>query len=523
MKKNKREPSLISTKGTIYDEKLFPHRHIPKEQLYKIISEFSVDWIYWLDPHNKISYMSPSCKFITGYSFEEYIEEQSLLIKIISPEHLKKFINHTREVLRGKIFCTEEFKIITKNGEERWIAHACQAVYDDNNKYIGRYVSNRDITDLKNAWKNVENKEKLLSDVYSNASIGNYQVYPDGKLKYINEVFVKMLGYDSAEELLKNNFEEKIFINKENRKWIKNSINGHTAVRDIEADLLKKDGTILHVKETIKPVKDCNNNLIYFEGFVQNISEKKKAEESLIEIENNKSKLEKLKAEFLATISHEIRTPVNIIVNLSQMLKNDLDNTKNEELIENAHIIESESKRIQRTIDLILEMAQLTAQTYEFKPEIINLHYDILKEIIEKYKPLTNKKGLDLIFTPKISSSLIVSDKHACQQIFTQLIDNAVKYTPEGRIEIILFENHEEFVVNITDTGIGINQEFIPYLFSTFTQEDNSYSRMFEGTGLGLALVKKYCDLINAKIDVKSKKGIGSTFTVKFDKKIFAK
>ncbi|MCX7797197.1 MAG: PAS domain-containing sensor histidine kinase [Melioribacter sp.] len=517
MKKLNKQSSIISAEGTIYDERLFPHRHVSRDQLYKIISEFSIDWIYWLDPHNKISYMSPSCKFITGYTKEEFLKEQSLLLKIISPEHLEKFIHHTREVLRGKIFCTQEFKIITKNGEERWINHACQAVYDDNNKYIGRYISNRDITDLKIACRNLENKEKQLSDIYNDVSLGYYQIFPDGKLNFVNDAFVKMLGYDNFEELLKNNLWEKIFINKEKRTLLKNFINSNSTIKNVESNILKKDGTILHVKETIKPIKDSRNKINYFEVIVQNTSEKKKAEESLLELENNKSKLEKLKAEFLATISHEIRTPVNIIVNLSQMLKAELDETKNDELIENAYIIESESKRIQRTINLILEMAQLTSETYEYKPELLNLNSDI-KEIIEKYKPLTAKKGLDIIFTSKSTNPLIISDKHACQQIFSQIIDNAIKYTPEGRIEITLYDNENKIIVDITDTGIGIHEEYIPYLFSTFTQEDNSYSRMFEGTGLGLALVKKYCDLINSKINVKSKKGIGSTFTVEFDR-----
>lgn len=518
MQKNKKELSFSNFEGTIFNENIFPHRHVPKEQLYKIIAEFSFDWIYWLNPHNKIIYMSPSCKYITGFTHEEFRKEQNLLIKIIAPEDVGKFINHTREVLKGKIFCTEEFRIITKSGEERWIAHACQAVYDDNNKYIGRYVSNRDITELKNAWLNLELKNNLIMNIYKDASLGNYQIYPDGTLKFANNVLVKMLGYNSIEELYKINFEEKVFLNNEKREWVKKIINTKGEIKNYESKWIKKDGTAIHVVENIKAVKDNYNNINYYEGIVQNITERKKAEESLIEAEDNKKKFEKLKTEFLATISHEIRTPVNIIVNLSQMLKTDLDKTTDEELIENAIIIENESKRIQRTIDLILEIAQFTANAYDYKPELINL-YDILKEVYEKYKANAEGKGLTFSLTSDISNPMIIADRHSCLQIFNQLVENAIKYTPEGKVEMKLSCNSlSRPLVNIIDTGIGIDEKFIPYLFSIFTQEDNSYSRMFEGTGLGLAIVKKHCDLNNARINVSSKKGIGSTFSVIFEK-----
>ncbi|MEJ5351682.1 MAG: PAS domain-containing sensor histidine kinase [Melioribacteraceae bacterium] len=519
MQKSKKELSFINTEGTIYDKKLFPHRHVSKEKLYKIIAEFSVDWIYWLNPHNKISYISPSCRYITGYSPEEFLEEQSLLIKIIAPEDLEKFISHTREVIRGKIFCTEEFKIITKTGEERWILHACQAVYDDNNKYIGRYISNRDITDIKSACEKIEANKNLILEIYNDASIGTYQVFPDGKIKFANSILVKMLGYNNLAELQNINFDEVIIIDKEKRNWLKSILNVNNIIKDLEFDWLGKDGKVIHVREQIKTVKDNHGNVIYYEGIVQNITEMKKAEESLIETEIKKKKLEKLKAEFLATISHEIRTPTNIIVNLSQMLKNDLDKSQNQELIESAHIIENESLRIQRTINLILEIAQLTSDAYEYKPEILNLYSDVLKEMIEKYKPFAHKKGLDFLFTANCENPLIFADKHSCQQIFSQLIENAIKYTSEGRVEILLHKNsRDELTIDIKDTGIGIDEEFIPYLFTIFSQEDNSYSRMFEGTGLGLAIVKKHCELNNAEINVTSKKGFGSTFTVTFKK-----
>ncbi len=515
MQKNKKT-SLTENKGTIFDKNIFPHRHIPKEQLYKIIAEYSTDWIYWLDPHNKISYMSPSCRYITGYSREEFTKEKSLLLKITAPEDREKLIEHTREVLRGKIFCTMEFTIISMSGERRSIFHSCQAVYDDNNKYIGRYICNRDITEIKSAWEKLEIKNHIISNIYNDVSIGTYQIHPDGKLIYANDVLIKMLGYNNLSELQKINFEKEIFINQEKRNWLRKILNIKSTIKNIESDCITKNGNNIHILENITAIKDESDKIIYYESIVKDITEKKKAEYLIKETENKKKQIEKLKAEFLANISHEIRTPVNIIVNLSQMLKNELDGISNDEVIEGAYIIENESKRIQRTIDLILEISQLTSNAYEFCPEQIDLNV-ILGELTEKYKAIRSKKGLDFLFISKAFNSHTLADKHSCYQIFTQLIENAIKYTPEGSIDVLLYNNNKgEPVVEVKDTGIGIKEEYIPYLFTIFSQEDNSYSRMFEGTGLGLAIVKKHCELNNASIDVISKKGLGSSFIVTF-------
>ena len=225
--------------------------------------------------------------------------------------------------------------------------------------------------------------------------------------------------------------------------------------------------------------------------------------------------MEKLKAEFLATISHEIRTPLNVILNLTKILKYDLEKNSDSEQHEYAVIIENESRRIQHTIDMILDMSQLVTGTYEYKPEIFALYDDILKPVYESTKSSAQKKNLIFMLNNKLPDSNIVADKYSYCQIFTQIIDNAIKYTKSGRIEIRLYSNQEgKITIDVIDTGIGIDNKYLPYLFKTFSQEDNSYSRMFEGTGLGLALVKKYCELNEAQIFVNSKKGKGSTFKV---------
>ncbi|KAB2840872.1 MAG: GHKL domain-containing protein [Melioribacteraceae bacterium] len=112
-------------------------------------------------------------------------------------------------------------------------------------------------------------------------------------------------------------------------------------------------------------------------------------------------------------------------------------------------------------------------------------------------------------------NTFLYTDEYAVNQIFANLIDNAIKYTEKGKVEITLREEgNNHYSIKVSDTGIGISNEYIDKLFEPFSQEEQGYTRRFEGNGLGMALVKKYCDLIDAEISVESEKNIGTTFTV---------
>ncbi len=126
-------------------------------------------------------------------------------------------------------------------------------------------------------------------------------------------------------------------------------------------------------------------------------------------------------------------------------------------------------------------------------------------------------KSLDFIITNKAEKDIILGDNYSLTQLFANLVDNAIKYTLSGNVSIITENRTPDTVtIYIKDTGIGISEEFLPNLFDPFSQEEVGYTRHFEGNGLGLALVKSYCDLNKGQIEVESKKGAGTTFIVTF-------
>jgi signal transduction histidine kinase len=228
-------------------------------------------------------------------------------------------------------------------------------------------------------------------------------------------------------------------------------------------------------------------------------------------------KADKLKSEFLAQMSHEIRSPISVILSFTNLIQCEVQNFIDPELKEGFKSIKNAGSRIIRTIDMILNMSEIQTGTYEYSPKLLNLYDDVFEILIPEYRQIAKEKGLILNFTKTDEIPKMMLDEFTINQIFANLLDNAIKYSQQGEINIVLSSaNMNNITVSIEDTGIGISQEYLPHLFGAFTQEEQGYKRRFEGNGLGLALVKKYCELNNAEISVNSQKGKGSKFVVMF-------
>lgn len=260
------------------------------------------------------------------------------------------------------------------------------------------------------------------------------------------------------------------------------------------------------------------NNAQLYRNQIQSLH---KLQETNIKLEKAiqaSEKAAKLKSEFISQMSHEIRTPLHIIIANLDYIHTDFTQIieENSELKNSFESIKSASDRIIRTLDLILDHSEIKTGTYEPKFEYISLVHDILAPIIREYEINAIQKGLKIEFL--FSDEGVVSgDRHSLHQIFTNLIDNSIKFTNHGKITVNTSKDiHNRIVVNVTDTGIGMSEEFLPYLFDIFSQEDQGYSRKYEGNGLGLSLVKKFCELNNAKIRFNTKKGVGTSFSVIF-------
>ncbi len=377
------------------------------------------------------------------------------------------------------------------------------------NKELEKTLNERIITEQK-----LQQSEKDYRGLFENAHDAIIILDPI-RLTIIsaNKEACKMYGYDISEIIglsfskISRDFEKSksnILEALENKGW-----------GDYEINHLTKDGNLIDV--------EVNAAVINYKGqvaivaIIHNITERKIIERALIEAKEQAEKSNQLKSNFLAQMSHEIRTPINTILSYTALLKSEIGNQVSEDLRESFQFIDNGGRRLIRTIDSILNMSQIQSGNQEVFPEILNIYDDILVKLHQELKQTANLKSLDFIITNKAEKDIILGDNYSLTQLFANLVDNAIKYTLSGNVSIITENRTPDTVtIYIKDTGIGISEEFLPNLFDPFSQEEVGYTRHFEGNGLGLALVKSYCDLNKGQIEVESKKGAGTTFIVTF-------
>jgi len=379
----------------------------------------------------------------------------------------------------------------------------------------------RDITERKKVEEELRSSEERHRNISQLSSDYFYSLAanPSGKFEvdWISDSFERVTTY-SLDEI--KNFDkwmthihpdDRLELNKNNEALLDNKF-----VTSVYR-LFTKDGETRWFSDRLMPKWDEDQQRVTnIFGAVRDITDQKIAEDKTIKAKELAEKADRLKSEFLAQMSHEIRTPINAILSFSNLLRDELKELVPEELESSFDIMDNAGQRIIRTIDLILNMSEIQTGTYTPKFRTANLFEEILIPLSTQFKPICKGKGLELIVEHTNNGSHIKCDEYTVTQIFDNLLGNAVKYTKEGKIEIIGFMEKENLIVDIVDTGVGISEEYLPELFIPFSQEEQGYTRKYEGSGLGLSLVQKYCKLNNAEIHCESQKGKGSKFRVVF-------
>jgi CheY-like chemotaxis protein/signal transduction histidine kinase/HAMP domain-containing protein len=219
----------------------------------------------------------------------------------------------------------------------------------------------------------------------------------------------------------------------------------------------------------------------------------------------------RLKSEFLSNMSHELRTPLNSVMALSRVLIMQAKNKLSDEEANYLKIIERNGKNLLSLINDILDLSKIEAGKLDIHPKLFSIQSTV-EIIMERLELLATEKGLTLSLNIPDDLPKIESDESRVHQILQNLIGNAVKFTEKGAVTVSIHHDHDNIAIDIIDTGIGISQKDLPYIFEEFRQVDGSSSRRYDGTGLGLAIVYKTAMILGGNITVQSESGKGSTF-----------
>jgi CheY-like chemotaxis protein/HAMP domain-containing protein len=235
-----------------------------------------------------------------------------------------------------------------------------------------------------------------------------------------------------------------------------------------------------------------------------------------VELEQQRLSLEeasRMKSQFLSNMSHELRTPLNSVMALSRVLMMQAKAKLSAEEINYLEIIERNGKNLLTLINDILDLSKIEAGRMDVNPKPFSLRLT-LENIVESIAPLAGEKQIELRREIPEDLPTLESDEIRVSQILQNLIGNAVKFTAAGSVTVSVLSGHEKFSVRIADTGIGIAENDLPYIFDEFRQVDGSSARRHEGSGLGLAIARKAARMLGGEITVQSAPGKGSTFTL---------
>ncbi|MCU0825221.1 MAG: PAS domain S-box protein [Leptospira sp.] len=491
----------------------------PNETYSSLILQYLYDAVIVTDLNFCITSWNHSAEKIYGYSQSEAIGKSTLeILKTeLSPEDRQRSIQD----LNSTGYWLGEVIQVAKNGQRLNIRSAVSFLKDKTGKTIGVIANNRDITKEKEIQNQLEESEKRFRSSFDNAGSGMCLQDMDGRFLKVNQKFCSMLGYEEAELLgnLSSRFAypDDVPVAQEKRSSI---LRGDLSDVVFEKRYLRKDGSLLYAEVYSSLVRDGNGTPNYFVTQHIDITKRKKVEEQLIKAKIEAERANEAKSQFVANMSHEIRTPLNGVIGYNQLL-----------LSTNLSLLQSEyAKKAMSSahgllgiINDILDISKIEAGKIELHPQFTPLIL-LVEDCLSLLKWKANEKQIYIKMENESDLPKYVKvDSVRLRQILINLLGNAVKFTEAGGVslKIVTFKSlksdHIGLRFSIEDTGIGIAEESIPFLFESFWQEESSSTRRFGGTGLGLKITKSLLELMNGRISVSSKLGKGSTFSFELE------
>ncbi|KAB0665364.1 PAS domain S-box protein [Oryzomonas japonica] len=502
--------------GYIYGRELWEH-HLTaerealrsRERYQKLVD--TIEGIVWEAAAGtlRFTFVSAQAERLLGYPVSDWLSDPDFCHDHIHPEDRDWVLDICRGMGHDGASRQFEFRMIDAGGSTLWLRNAVSVIAEEGQQPILRGQM-FDITERRKMIDSLRESEAKFRSYIEFAPIGAFVVDHLGRYVETNRTGAAMLGYAEAEltgmsitDVLPPEYRETGLQNFERLKE-----EGSTSRESL---LVQKDGGLLWV--SIQAVKLDHDRYI---GFFQDITERKQTEQALISARDAADAANAAKSQFLANMSHELRTPLNGIIGMSGLL---MDTDLTSEQLEYAGIALKSSKDLLDLIDELLDFARIEAGKLLFEKRDFNLQ-TVLKDTILILSLQAEEKRLQLDWEVEPDVPLhLKGDPGRLAQIIRNIVGNGIKFTRQGGVAVHVSREAEEggqvtLRFAITDTGIGIPQEYLGRIFTPFVQVDGSSTRKYSGTGLGLAISNQLAELMGGSINVVSAVGTGSTFRI---------
>ena len=369
----------------------------------------------------------------------------------------------------------------------------------------------RDITDRKAAEDTLRDNEHRYRTLFDLSPSGIIIEDAKGTILDINPALSASSGF-SREELIGRNI--RILVPESEHHVIDEHIARILGGEVLTHELVnvRKDGSLfwIELRETALTLPDGTRGIF---GICNDITLNREAKDVLVVAKESAERSDRLKDIFIANISHEIRTPLNVIIGFVDLLSEIYRDRIEAEHMIFFHTIERSGRRLLRTVEHILNISSIQAGVYQPRFESLNIS-ELVQAIATDMHALAEAKNLALECTFTSKTAFVSIDRYTMEQALINLLDNAIKFTDEGGVTMQVAVEDEWARIDVSDSGIGISDEYLPRIFEKFSQESSGVSRPFDGLGLGMALTRHYVEVNKGMISIDSKKGRGTSFTV---------
>ena len=487
---------------------------IERETQLRDFFDNATDLIQSITPEGEFLFVNRAWKEALGYSDEDL--RNLTIMDVIHPQNLNHCLEMMQKILADQESQSIEATFVTKDGR-KIIVEGNVNCRVENGQVIATRGIFRDISDSKKTETTLKRQIAAIEATSEGIGILN----ETGEYIYLNKAHYEMFGYEKEEELLGKTWREIYYPDEiqrlEQEVFPLLSQDSHWKG---ETTAKRRDGTTFAEEIALTIIEGLGLICV-----ARDISDRKEAEQQLqnsyeqLAITNGElARATRLKDEFLANMSHELRTPLNSILGFSESLQEGIFGEISEKQRKPISTIERSGEHLLSLINDILDLSKIEAGKLDLDKDSISL-ISLCESSLSFIRQQAFKKQIKVQFTPPTLIADFFADERRLRQMLINLLNNAVKFTPNGgavSLEVSLDCFLDQPILNfmIKDTGIGIAKEDLPKLFQSFVQIDSRLARRYEGTGLGLALVERLTKLHGGRVSVESKIGEGSCFAV---------